>query len=67
MQIDTHCFDRGMEDEIARRRAPRCYTRSAIIADTAPSRINVENFALAFAVVAAACAAFLILSHGWSL
>ncbi|HEY7550584.1 MAG TPA: hypothetical protein VH913_13850 [Hyphomicrobiaceae bacterium] len=66
MSIGTHGLDRDVADDVARRRAPRCYTRPAI-ADTAQSRLNVENIALAFALVAVSCAAFLILSQGWSL
>jgi hypothetical protein len=66
MSIDTHGLDKDVVDEVARRRAPRCYTRPAI-ADPLPSRVNVENIALAFALVAVSCVAFLILSQGWSL
>jgi hypothetical protein len=65
MSIDTYGLDRDVADGVTRRRAPRCYTRPAIAADTT-SRINVENIALAFALVAVSCAAFLILSQGWS-
>jgi hypothetical protein len=60
MPIDHYRLDRAVEDEFAGRRAPRCYTRPAT-ADAAPSRINVENVAVAFALGAVSCAAFLIL------
>jgi hypothetical protein len=66
MPIDRYNPDRHVEQEFAPRRAPRCYARPAT-ADAAPSRINVENVALAFALVAVSCAVFLILSQGWSL
>jgi hypothetical protein len=66
MSID-HCRpDRDVEHDFGPRRAPRCYTRS-VTAESGPSRTNLENFALAFALVAVSCAAFLILSQGWSL
>jgi hypothetical protein len=66
MSIDTQGLNRDVADDVARRRAPRCYTRPAI-ADTARPRVNVENIVLAFALVGVSCAAFLILSQGWSL
>jgi hypothetical protein len=61
-----HGLDRDVADDVARRRAPRCYTRPAI-PDAAGPRVNVENIALAFALFAVSCVAFLILSQGWSL
>jgi hypothetical protein len=64
MSIDRCSPDRDPEREFAPRRAPRCYTRSV---KAASSRTNLENVALAFALFAVSCAAFLILSHGWSL
>ena len=60
MPIGHYSLDRDVEDEFADRRAPRCYTRPAI-ADAAPSRIDVESVALAFALGAISFAAFLIL------
>ncbi|HEX5998516.1 MAG TPA: hypothetical protein VFZ16_03805 [Hyphomicrobiaceae bacterium] len=66
MSIDTQGLDRDVVDDVARRRAPRCYTR-AVMADPVSSRVNVENIALAFALAGVSCAAFLILSQGWSL
>jgi hypothetical protein len=60
MLIDHCSLDRDVEDEFARRRAPRCYTRPAT-ADAAPPRTGAEDVALAFAFAAISCAAFLIL------
>jgi hypothetical protein len=37
------------------------------MADTTRPHVDVENVALAFALAGISCAAFLILSQGWSL
>jgi hypothetical protein len=59
MSIDTYGLDRDAEGDVTRRHAPRCYTRPAM-ADSAPSRINAENVALAVALAAISCAGPLI-------
>jgi hypothetical protein len=66
MPINHYRLDRDAENDLASRRAPRCYTRTAT-ADAAPWRIKVKNVVVFFTLGALLCGAFLILSPGWSL
>jgi hypothetical protein len=66
MPIDRYDPDRDVEHLLAPRRAPRCYTRPAT-AEAMPWRINVESVVVFCTLGSLLCAAFLILSPGWSL
>jgi hypothetical protein len=66
MPFASYGPDGGLRHEVARRPAPRCYTRSAP-SEAAPSRIDTKAVVLVLAVgVISWVAMLLAVNSGWS-